>query len=172
MNSEQFRTAEPLLDAISEEVDKLLDGADAETLRKLLGKLASGFDDKLGVSLRVELDVADWEREKVLTLLQTGISVGDNSTYRTYGDSTLHRYLVGGEIVVVPSDSCPKCWSDWGFKFKNTSCPSCLLTLGEEVLLLLDSDICPFCEEGKVSSNAPTCDSCGFEVDQKMVNWG
>lgn len=172
MSPEQFNAAEPLLDAVTEEVDKLLGGADAEPLRKLLIDLSAKLSGSLGVSLRVELNVADWERERVLSLLQTGISVADGSTYVPQDDCSLHRYLVEGNISVVPHDRCPGCWSNWGFKLKNRDCPSCQLVLGEGVRLLLDSDVCPFCEKGTVTSNEPVCDRCGFQVDEKIVSWG
>ena len=44
--------------------------------------------------------------------------------------------------------------------------------MGREVKLLLDTDVCPFCEEGKVSLTAPVCDKCGQRIDPGIVVWG
>ncbi|MEX0670350.1 MAG: hypothetical protein WD060_07840 [Pirellulales bacterium] len=38
--------------------------------------------------------------------------------------------------------------------------------------VLLDSDVCPHCDEGRVTSENPTCDRCGYRVDPDMVSWG
>jgi hypothetical protein len=38
--------------------------------------------------------------------------------------------------------------------------------------MLLDSDVCPFCEEGKVTARKPRCTNCGFQVDGSLVAWG
>ena len=57
-------------------------------------------------------------------------------------------------------------------KFENHSCEHCGTTLGQDCKVLLDSDTCPHCEEGRVSMRAPLCDHCGYEVDLTMVTWG
>ena len=44
--------------------------------------------------------------------------------------------------------------------------------MGPEVKLLLDTDVCPFCEEGKVSLTTPLCDKCGQGIDPNVVVWG
>jgi hypothetical protein len=38
--------------------------------------------------------------------------------------------------------------------------------------LLLDTGVCCFCEEGKVSLTAPVCDKCGQGIDPGIVVWG
>ena len=43
---------------------------------------------------------------------------------------------------------------------------------GEDIKLLLDTDVCPHCEEGKVTMNSPVCNRCGYEVDPKKIVWG
>jgi hypothetical protein len=80
--------------------------------------------------------------------------------------------VVEGDIEVVPHDRCPKCYGVWDFKLTNPSCLECGATLGREVKLLLDSDVCPYCEEGKVSMTAPVCDKCGQRIDPGIVVWG
>jgi hypothetical protein len=66
---------------------------------------------------------------------------------------------------------------EWDDRFltpfpKNLSCSECGATMGREVKLLLDHDLCPFCEEGKVSLTAPVCAKCGQRIDPGTVVWG
>ncbi len=58
------------------------------------------------------------------------------------------------------------------FKLNHPSCSGCGATMGQDVKLLLDTDVCPFCEEGKVSLIAPVCDKCGQRIDPGIVVWG
>ena len=72
----------------------------------------------------------------------------------------------------IPHDYCPHCWGIWDFKLIHPVCRHCGYTLGREVKLLLDSDVCPNCEEGKVSVNDPNCEQCGQWIDPTLVIWG
>jgi hypothetical protein len=38
--------------------------------------------------------------------------------------------------------------------------------------MLVDTDVCPFCEEGTVSLTNPACAKCGQEIDPDLVVWG
>jgi hypothetical protein len=115
----------------------------------------------------------DQEKERSLPLLQTGLSgFGDEEPHIATGDSSPQKYVADGEIQVVPHDRCPRCWEIWDFKFDNRSCRECGATLGENVKVLLDTDVCPNCEEGKVSMATPVCHQCGHEVDLNLVVWG
>lgn len=172
MNPEQFKLTEPILDSIADEVDDFFEGKEGNTLRDLLVKLSTQLEGEFGVEMQLVVNIIDWKREASLPLLQTGLSVDADKTYRTHGDSSLHRYIASGEIVVIPNDYCPKCWGQWGFKLEHPVCPSCSAKLGEEVLLLLDSDLCPHCEKGKLSAQNPACDRCGFEVNPNVIHWG
>jgi hypothetical protein len=80
--------------------------------------------------------------------------------------------MVNGEIQVVPHDHGPRCWEQWDFKFENRTCPHCGTTLGQDCKVLLDSDVCPHCDEGSVSMTKPVCDKCGYKVDMNLVAWG
>jgi hypothetical protein len=51
-------------------------------------------------------------------------------------------------------------------------CTHCDAVLGENCKILLDSDVCPHCEKGKISAQTPRCEECGFEVDPSCVVWG
>jgi hypothetical protein len=52
------------------------------------------------------------------------------------------------------------------------SCSHCDATLGDNCKLLLDTDVCPHCENGKLSMVDPKCDKCDFEIDPSLVTWG
>src|SRR6185369_11896184 len=114
-----------------------------------LGKrLGEGY----AVSLTCSVEVTDQRKERTLPLLNTGLYTSDGTEpYRTWGDSTPQRYVVEGDIRVVPHDRCPRCWGEWDFKWLHRRCPSCAAELGKNCKVLLDSDVCPNCEQGKVT---------------------
>jgi hypothetical protein len=173
MDKSAFEAADPHLDEIAEIVDKVLDSEQTAPLRQALLQLGQALGDRYIVSLDVSVQVCDQDGERALPLLTTGLAVSaGQEPYRTWGDSSPQRYIVDGQIQVVPHDRCPKCWEVWDFKFKNRSCSECGLTLGEDCKILLDTDVCPHCEKGKVSLSKPTCDQCGYKVDLSAVTWG
>jgi hypothetical protein len=172
MDRPEFDAAQPHLDKIAELLDKAFE-SDLVPLRDALAALGKELGSRYSVALECTASVFDGERERGLRMLTTGLATSDEGDpYRTWGDSTAARYVVDGEIQVVPHDCCPKCWETWDFKIKKRSCQNCGATLGENVKILLDTDVCPSCEEGKVSMATPTCDKCGFEVDSELVVWG
>lgn len=173
MDPEVFEAADPIVDKIAEMVDSALDSDQLEGLRKALEELGKAVGPGYSASLTVTVEVFDSEREKALPLLSTGLSTADNGPpFRTWGDSSPQRYVVNGEIQVVPHDHCPACWGLWDFKFEHQTCPECGTTLGRDCKVLLDSDVCPHCEEGKVSTTSPICDKCGYKIDLNLVTWG
>ncbi len=173
MDRPDFDAAQPHLDKIAEILDKALE-SDLVPLRDALAALGKELGSRYSVALECTVGVFDAERERgLLRMLTTGLATSDGKVpYRALGDSSAHKYVVDGEIQVVPHDYCPKCWKPWDFKIRNRSCEHCGATLGENVKILLDTDVCPSCEEGKVSMTTPTCDKCGFEVDLKLAVWG
>jgi hypothetical protein len=58
------------------------------------------------------------------------------------------------------------------FKLTNSTCEHCGITMGETCKLLLDTDECPWRNEGKVTMAKPKCERCGYEVDRQKVVWG
>jgi predicted RNA-binding Zn-ribbon protein involved in translation (DUF1610 family) len=54
----------------------------------------------------------------------------------------------------------------------NPACTHCGAQLGMNVKVLLDTDLCPSCEDGEVSMSQLTCPKCGYEVDPSFVTWG
>lgn len=177
MDQESWKAADERADEIAEKLDQLFDSPTMEEIKRLVGQLSVELKGGPTVSLNCSIDLFDPDNEhrleRELRILTTGISTtGSGEVYRTHGDSSPQRYVVDGEISVVPHDHCPKCWGDWGFKWQHRSCPTCDAVLGENCRILLDSDVCPHCEEGKVSAQQLRCDKCGFEVDPACVTWG
>jgi hypothetical protein len=173
MDRSTFDAADLIVDEIADKLDELLDSDHFAAIRLLLARLSEKVGPRYSANLHVSIDVFEAERSNVLPLLNVGLSASDGGTpYNTYGDSTPQKYVVDGEIQVVPHDRCPKCYGLWDFKLKHPCCPECGATMGREVKLLLDTDICPFCEEGKVSLARPVCDKCGQQIDPGCVVWG
>ncbi len=173
MDRSTFESADPILDEIAVTLDELLDSDQFSAVRLALARLSEAVGARYSVNLNVSVDVFDAERSNALPLLTLGLSTSQGkSPYKIYGDSTPQKYVVQGEIQVVPHDHCPKCYGMWDFKFKNLTCSECGATMGQEVKLLLDTDVCPFCEEGKVSLTAPVCDKCSHRIDPSVVVWG
>jgi hypothetical protein len=138
-----------------------------------LARLSEKVGPRYSANLTVCVDVFDADRSHALPLLTTGLSTSQGEPpHKTYGDSTPQKYVVDGEIQVVPHDRCPKCYGLWDFKLNHPSCSECGATLGREVKLLLDTDVCPFCEEGKVSMTVPVCAKCDQRIDTGVVVWG
>lgn len=169
MDPAAFDAAQPLLDKMAEIVEKHL--ADAE-MRRILAELSNIVGEGKSANILFTVDVCDDKRQQAIPLLTTGLScfVG-KEPFRTWGDSSPQRYVIQDGIQVVPNDRCPACWSDWEFKFQHPTC-NCGITLGKDCKLLLDTDKCPWCEEGKVTMAKPRCNKCGHEVDPQTVVWG
>src|SRR4051812_46696505 len=173
MDRSSFESADPILNQLAELIDQTLDSSQLSAIRQAMAQLSEAVGQRYSVNLSVIVDVFDPERPHALPLLTTGLSTsGGKSPHRTWGDSTLQRYVSGGEIQVVPHDRCPRCYGLWDFKFKHPACSGCGATLGRDVKVLLDADVCPSCEEGKVSMTDPVCNKCGYRVDPDVVTWG
>lgn len=173
MDQASFEEADKQLDSLAEVVDTLLEEDATTHLKQALAALSTALGERYSVGLDVTIHVFDREKERGMPLLTTGLAVSDEGeTYRTWGDSSPHRYVTDGEIQVVPHDRCPRCWGEWDFKFEHQVCRTCGATLGDNVKMLIDSDVCPHCEDGKITASSPRCDKCGFEVDPMFVIWG
>jgi len=170
MNPDTFKAVDPHLDSLEALADQQF--ADPE-FRRVLAELSQILGQKYGVSISLIVEVCDATGERSIPWLNTGLcAVSGKPPFRTSGDSTPQRYVVEEGIQVVPHDRCPKCWHVWDFKWKNPACSHCGTRLGENCKILLDSEVCPFCEEGKVTVTRPCCDKCGHEIDSKIVVWG
>ena len=173
MRDAEFRSLDSVAESINDKFEELHDaGAFAEILKQIQ-EASQTLPGTHSVTFDVRMEVYDKHRQKSLSLLTTGFAASKGQDpYRHYGDSTPQKYLVEGEMCMVPDNYCPHCWGDWDFKFKHGTCPECAYELGRKVKYLLDNDVCPYCQEGKVTVEKPRCDQCGFEVDGKKVVWG
>jgi hypothetical protein len=173
MDRSTFETANPIVDEIADKLDELLDSDHFAAIRVLVARLSEKIGPRYSANLNVSVDVFNAERSNALPLLTLGLSTSKGEPpYKTTGDLTPQKYVVEGEIQVVPHDRCPKCYGSWNFKLDHPSCLECGATMGKEVKLLLDNDVCCFCEEGKVSLTNPVCDKCGQKIDHAIVVWG
>jgi hypothetical protein len=173
MDRSTFESADLIIDEIAAKLDELLDSDQFASVHLLLARLSETVGPRCSVNLTLSVDVFDAERRNALPLLTTGLSTSEGkSPYQTYSDSTPQKYVVDGEIQIVPHDHCPKCYGLWDFKLKNPTCSECGATMGREVKVLLDTDVCPFCEEGTVSPTVPECARCGQRIDPGIVVWG
>jgi hypothetical protein len=173
MDQNIWEQIDPQLDVIAEELERLLASPEAETLRAVLAKLSQTVANRYLTELACVVDVFDSGREKPLRLLNIGLGVSESGeVYSTSGDSSVHRYVVDDDIDVLPQDRCPKCLGEWDFKLDQPKCRLCDAQLGVNCWVFLDSDVCPYCEQGTVSSNNPCCDKCGYVVNLNLVKWG
>lgn len=173
MEKNEFEQIDPLIDDISEQVSELIEGETLDQLKAKLVEISRILGEPYSVTLDINVEVFDSDREKTLPLLQTGLSTESGSpTRQCWADSSPHRYVVNGQLSIVPHDHCPACWGVWDFKERHPTCPSCGVTLGDQVKWLLDNDTCPRCEDGQVTAADPTCTKCGHSVNPAYCVWG
>jgi hypothetical protein len=173
MTEQQSKLLEPLLDRVADKLQAVLESAEFQTIRENFQKVAAALPESFSLTLNFNLEVFDEKREQSIKLLQMGLTTnGGKPPYVCWGDCTLQRYVVNGEICQLPHDYCPSCWGIWDFKEKHRTCPCCGVQMGKDVKILLDSDVCPNCEKGKVGIDNPTCSRCGQAVDLSIVTWG
>ena len=173
MTEREFKVLEPLLDPMAEKLQKFLESPDFQVIREALQKASASFPEDISMTLNCNFEVFDARREHAVKLLQVGLTTSEGKPpYLCWGDSTVHRYIVHGTVCQVPHDYCPECWGEWDFKETHRKCPNCGIEMGKAVKILLDSDKCPSCEQGKVGITNPTCSKCGHTVDLSIVTWG
>ena len=173
MDPTLFDAADRHLDEIAEALDQALLSSELEKVRDSLAALGQKLGGRYSVSLTCLVEVYDQQKERTLPFLTAGLSTSNGSEpFSVTGDCTPQRYVVDGQIQVVPHDRCPKCWGQWDFKWEHRRCPTCDAELGQTCKVLLDSDECPHCEKGKVTASKPRCAKCGFAVDPSLVAWG
>jgi hypothetical protein len=159
-------------DIISDKFDDLYIAGEFSEILERLQTVAGRLPRTYCVNFSVEVTVFDTKRERSLSILTTGFTTGGEEPYRASKGSPVQRYVVEGNICTVPEDYCPHCWAEWSFKLKNPTCPTCGYRLGKQVKLLIDDDICPWCEEGTVSISNPVCTDCGYGIERDKVIWG
>lgn len=132
-----------------------------------------GQDSNEFVSLGLELKLFNNDKEGLLEIYSSGMQSngeGDPSPYQ--GGEAFEKFLLHGDIQVVPNGKCPQCYQAWDFKSSSNSCSNCAIELGQKLKYMIDSDQCPNCEDGKVTRNQPSCTKCDYVADPKVVTWG
>jgi len=173
MKDTEFKLLDPIVDIINDKFQQLVKSGEFDEIKTLLTNAIDQLPDSYSLSLNVDFTVFSGEKKKPIPLLRTGLTTaGVGEPYVHTDDSALQKYVVSGEVSIVPEDHCPSCWGEWDFKFKYTTCPECDSQLGTEVKLMLDDDTCPWCKEGKVTIDDPSCAKCKHVVDKDMVVWG
>ncbi|HNL09972.1 MAG TPA: hypothetical protein PKM44_05640 [Turneriella sp.] len=148
------------------------EGAFADLEPHLTALAATGNEDQ-AVTLSLQLRLSDSEREREIIVSETSRAwLADGETMDFNNSDTAVRYLCDGEIRVFQHSSCPHCWGEWEDKHHNPTCPDCGYELGNQVKILMDDSVCPYCLEGKVSRQEPTCSTCGEVVEERYVSWG
>jgi hypothetical protein len=173
MDQDRFTAADRQLDKIANLLNRAVQSLELRAVREALAALGKSLGDRYSVNLTCVVEVFDDKMQRTLPMLHTGLSVQSGAEpFPITGDSSPQRYVVDGQIQVVPHDRCPKCWGAWDFKWDSHRCPHRDAELGRNCKVLLDSDVCPLCEEGSVSVREPECSECGFVVDPALVVWG
>jgi hypothetical protein len=173
MDRSTFEAIDPHINHAADIIDDLFDSEAISELRPVLVEIMNKLGDRYSVSLAVNLEIFDREREHALPVLQMGLAASEGQEpYKATADSSLQKYVVDGDMQIVPHDYCPRCWGTWDFKLDNRVCGCCGAILGEDIKILLDRDVCPNCEGGIVTSSSPNCEQCGYEVDLTVVTWG
>jgi len=174
MEREIFKKVDEFTGKIYEKFWELYESGAFKEWEKELKKICSELPEKYSMAITMGLDITDSEREKTIMLESTGIACfSGHEPYKIEGSSsTPDTYIVKGNICKVPHNYCPGCWGEWDFKVMHPVCPECGIEMGKDVKLLLDTNVCPHCDEGNVSRSKPTCDQCGYKVDENIITWG
>jgi hypothetical protein len=167
-----------LFDKLSDEIAELFDQLDSEgrfnKIKELLKEATPYLPKDTSLTFDTLLQLRDNSANKPsIVYYEMGITTAqEGEPYVAYGTSTYTTYLLNGEPVRLPSDYCPNCWGNWDFKLKNHRCSHCGISMGKEVKILLDVNLCPHCEEGTMSSKQPICNKCGCEINPDFIYWG
>jgi Zn-finger nucleic acid-binding protein len=174
MENEKFLKLDKIADDVHDKFKKLNELGEFDEIKEKIQEVLKSIPEKYSIDLGLSLAIHDLERIKTIDIYSIGLTgIGQEPKMFEYGDGyQFNRYLSNGNIVEIPHSYCPNCWGDWDFKSPGDSCPDCNVTFGKEVKLLLDSNECPNCENGKVSQTNPYCDSCDFEASDDIVIWG
>jgi hypothetical protein len=172
MNQSEFRKLEPFVNSLQDIIDEMINTGHFSKIKELLTEAIGELPENYSLNLNIDFSVFDNQREKEIKLLQTGLTTSEGEPYQHNADTSPLKYMVDGDMCMVPEEFCPHCWGQWQFKFKHPVCPECGYELGKQVKYLLDDDICPMCQEGTVKIDSPVCNCCGYEVDPKKVVWG
>jgi len=173
MDAHTFDRTQQLAENLFAEIQKLQMAGHLNAFESQVQNLLSELPDSCSITLNMSVEVYDENRDRNLKALTTGVVWEKGRLpYRVDGGLTPTKYLVDGIMMKVPHDHCPHCWSRWPLKSRIKECPECNYRMGEEVKLLVDTNVCPRCEEGEISLHQPECGNCGFVAEKNLVVWG
>jgi len=174
MELKHIKMIEDVCDKMDELFKKLDKAGEFTKIKKLLEQAAGKLPEGQDIALNWAIKLSEPESDKPpIKYYDMGlVAPSKEEPYFFEGVSSLRTYIFKGDVIRVPNDICPNCWKDWDFKFRNNECECCGIVLGKELKILLDDDVCPFCEEGCVSVANPECDECDFVVDLNKILWG
>jgi hypothetical protein len=173
MDVQTYDATHELADVLMDELKRLYREKKLTAVEDKLKEISSNLPKGYSITVNFSVEVFDENREKSLKTTDAGITCmeGDNP-YLSTNESSPAKYIVDGALMKVPHDHCPNCWSRWSFKSKVRECRECGYRMGKEIKLLLDTNVCPHCENSKISHSSPRCEGCGYVVDQTIVSWG
>jgi ribosomal protein L37E len=173
MDAQTFDRTNELSAKLIQEMGKLQQQGHLESLTSKVQDLLKQLPDGCSITLNFSVEVFDSNRDRTLKAGTTGVTFekGQQPYLVDLGLSPT-KYLVDGVMMKVPHDQCPNCWSRWPLKSRVKSCPECGYSMGREVKLLVDTNLCPRCEEGPISLHQPQCNHCGFVAEKNLVVWG
>ena len=174
MEFEHVNQIESVCDNVFDLFHSLNDDDKFSELKKLMTLAAQKISDGQSITFSMRFTLDDSDLAKQIPFLDMGLTCGkDETPFFFEGVSTLATYVLSdGSVQRIPHDRCPCCWDNWDFKLDSPECPSCGIQLGKGVKQMIDSDICPHCEKGKVSMQSCKCNECGYELDSEKILWG
>jgi ribosomal protein L37E len=173
MDAQNFDRTNELSEKLILEMGKLQKDGRLQAVEAHVHELLSQLPDGCSISLNFSVEVFDAKRDRTLKAGTTGVTFEKGRVpYLIDLGLSPTKYLVDGVMMKVPHDQCPNCWSRWPLKSRVKSCPECGYRMGREVKLLVDTNVCPRCEEGAISLHHPHCDHCGFVAEENLVVWG
>lgn len=173
MDVQTYDQTHALADILLDEIRNLLEQGKLPAFEARLRAAEGQLPEGCSLSVNLSVGVFDPSRDRVLKTGDAGLLFEKNhETHACNYAPTPAKYLVEGVMAKVPHDHCPHCWSRWNFKSRFKECPKCGYQMGKEIKLLVDSDVCPRCENSKISYAQPACSECGYVADQAEVVWG
>lgn len=168
-----FTRADELSALVEERFLQLIEeGAFADLEDQLLALAKTGSEDQ-AVTISLQFKLSDSEREREVIIAETSRAyLSDGDKYDFNQSDAAVRYLCDGEIRVFQHNSCPHCWGLWEDKHHNPVCPDCGYELGNQVKILVDDNVCPYCLDGRVTRQEPRCDACGEQIEERFISWG
>ena len=173
MDAQTFDRTNELAENLIQEIRKLQTEGRLDGIESRVQGLLKQLPDGCSIHLNMSVQIFDENRDRHLKTNTTGVVwEKGREPYLVDAGLTPAKYLVDGVMMKVPHDHCPNCWSRWSFKSRVKECRECGYRMGREIKLLLDTNVCPHCENSPISLHNPQCEKCGYVADQNIVSWG